>query len=78
MTMSTILTNKLAVRQNGGYTESLLSLNNNLDGELITLTGDPKKIIPELLSESGATSVVWNRNYEPWQIEREIRQLNQH
>ena len=51
--------------------QSLLSLNNNLDGELITLTGDPKKIIPELLSESGAASVVWNRNYEPWQIERD-------
>ncbi|MEC7857461.1 MAG: deoxyribodipyrimidine photo-lyase, partial [Verrucomicrobiota bacterium] len=51
--------------------QSLISLNNNLDGELITLTGDPKKIIPELLSESGATSVVWNRNYEPWQIERD-------
>ena len=46
-------------------------MNNNLDGELITLTGDPKKIIPELLSESGASSVVWNRNYEPWQIERD-------
>ena len=51
--------------------QSLLSLNNHLDGELITLKGDPKKIIPELLSESGATSVVWNRNYEPWQIERD-------
>ena len=25
--------------------QSLLSLNNHLDGELITLTGDPKKII---------------------------------
>ncbi len=51
--------------------QSLISLNKDLDGGLITLTGDPKKIIPKLVNESGASSVVWNRNYEPWQITRD-------
>ena len=51
--------------------QSLISLNNDLDGGLITLTGDPIKIIPKVVNDSGASSVVWNRNYEPWQITRD-------
>ena len=52
--------------------QSLISLNNDLGGGLITFTGDPKKIIPKLVNESGASTVVWNRNYEPWQITRDM------
>ena len=51
--------------------QSLISLNNDLDGGLITFTGDPKKIIPKLVNELGASTVIWNRNYEPWQIIRD-------
>ena len=44
--------------------QSLISLNNDLDGGLITFTGDPKKIIPKLVNESGIKSHSWLN----WQI----------
>ncbi|MGB1884389.1 MAG: cryptochrome/photolyase family protein [Gammaproteobacteria bacterium] len=37
---------------------------------LILKTGSAESVINELLSESGATAVYWNRRYEPWAIRR--------
>ena len=50
---------------------SLNSLNKSLDGRLITLSGDPIDLLPQIISKSGAQQINWNRNYEPWQINRD-------
>lgn len=50
---------------------SLKSLNKSLDNHLLVLSGDPKKLIPQLCEEYSASSVVWNRCYEEWQRERD-------
>lgn len=51
--------------------ESLSSLNRNINNSLVMLSGDPQVILEELVLVSGAGKVVWNRNYEPWQIARD-------
>ena len=38
---------------------------------LILKSGPAEAVIEELLSETGATSVYWNRRYEPWATERD-------
>jgi deoxyribodipyrimidine photo-lyase len=38
---------------------------------LILKTGPAESVINELLSETGATSVYWNRRYEPWATRRD-------
>ena len=50
---------------------SLTSLNQQLGGHLICLAGDPALLIPEMLQKTGASRIVWNRCYEPWQINRD-------
>lgn len=50
---------------------SLASLNESVDGKLHILSGDPAQLIPQLVKKTGATQVVWNRCYEPWQISRD-------
>ena len=50
---------------------SLKSLNKSLDDNLLFLSGDPLKLIPELIKLTGANSVYWNRCYEPWRITRD-------
>lgn len=62
--------------QNGGASDwwlhhSLKSLNTSLNNNLLVLRGDPKTLIPELVTQYQATQVVWNRCYEPWQRERD-------
>jgi deoxyribodipyrimidine photo-lyase len=43
-------------------------------GNRLTLrTGAAATIIDELLSETGATSVYWNRRYEPWATKRDAK-----
>lgn len=52
---------------------SLSQLNESLGGKLLLLKGDAAELLPELARTISATTVVWNRCYEPWRIER--RQL---
>jgi len=51
--------------------ESLQALNNELDGNLWTLHGDPQQLLPQLAREQGATAIYWNRCYEPWRVKRD-------
>lgn len=50
---------------------SLSSLNESLNNNLVFLSGDPLKLIPELVKLINANSVYWNRCYEPWRIQRD-------
>ncbi len=50
---------------------SLHSLNTALDNSLHTASGDALHILPELVRQSGARAVYWNRCYEPWRIQRD-------
>lgn len=38
-------------------------------GRLILRSGDPRKIIPEMVTETDAKAVHWNRRYDPKQVE---------
>lgn len=46
-------------------------LNKSLDGKLKIFKGATKKILPEIIKQSGAKEVYWNRCYEPWRIARD-------
>jgi len=50
---------------------SLLALNKSLNGNLTIYSGDPKKILIDLVEEHNVTAVHWNRCYEPWRIKRD-------
>lgn len=50
---------------------SLLSLRKSLNDRLYVFAGDATKIIPELVKETGASKLFWNRCYEPWRIARD-------
>jgi deoxyribodipyrimidine photo-lyase len=53
---------------------SLSALSSELEArgnKLILKTGPAEAVINELISETGATSVYWNRRYEPWAIRRD-------
>ena len=52
---------------------SLTALDQSIEGHLRIFMGDPLKIIPELLNQTGIRSIVWNRCYEPWQIQRDTQ-----
>lgn len=56
--------------------QSLSALNDSLSGHMVFRKGDAKEIIPQLIRETGAEAVFWNRCYEPWRIARdkEIKQ----
>ncbi|MEM7650764.1 MAG: deoxyribodipyrimidine photo-lyase [Pseudomonadota bacterium] len=51
--------------------ESLKSLNDDLREHLVFRAGDASKVIHELIDETGAAAVFWNRCYEPWRIKRD-------
>ena len=51
--------------------QSLIKLNKALNGNLCILKGDPVQLIPDLVANYQATSVFWNRCYEPWRISRD-------
>lgn len=51
--------------------QSLESLNESLNGKLHVCRGKADELIPELVEESRATAVYWNRCYEPWRIQRD-------
>lgn len=50
---------------------SLHSLNESLGGHLVLLKGDAFVQIPALAQHVKASSVYWNRCYEPWRIKRD-------
>lgn len=50
---------------------SLQSLNARLNNHLQVFRGDPQTLLPELMTAFGADHIVWNRCYEPWQINRD-------
>jgi deoxyribodipyrimidine photo-lyase len=53
---------------------SLSALSSEIEArgnKLILKTGPAEAVINELISETGATSVYWNRRYEPWAIRRD-------
>lgn len=52
---------------------SLRSLDNSLDGKLRIYCGDPLQLIPQLLADTKATEVHWNRCYEPWRVKRDSK-----
>ncbi|GJL62810.1 MAG: deoxyribodipyrimidine photo-lyase [Nitrospirales bacterium] len=51
--------------------ESLKALDHTLDGKLCFQVGAALKVFKNLIKESGAKSIYWNRCYEPWRIERD-------
>ena len=52
---------------------SLNSLNNSLADKINCFSGDPVKIIKELISNNDIESFSWNRCYSPWEIERDTK-----
>ncbi|HEY1612850.1 MAG TPA: deoxyribodipyrimidine photo-lyase [Rhizomicrobium sp.] len=55
---------------------SLTSLAKSLDhcgSQLVLRKGKAEDMIPALVAETGATSVFWNRRYEPWATARDAR-----
>ena len=56
---------------------ALESLDRSLDGKLNLFRGDALEILTSVAKELGATSVVWNRCYEPWRIERDAQLKSQ-
>lgn len=48
---------------------SLTRLNESLNGNLLIRLGDPQDILPELISNLGASQVSWTRRYDPYGIE---------
>ena len=51
--------------------DSLVSLNRSLDGNLQVFSGDAVAIFKQLNDDYDASSVYWNRCYEPWRIVRD-------
>ncbi len=49
---------------------SLAALKKELGG-LVLRSGDPRKILKQLIEETGAEAVVWNRCYEPHAVKRD-------
>lgn len=50
---------------------SLTALNEALSGKLVIMQGEPMTMLQKLIDETGASSVSWNRGYEPKQIARD-------
>ena len=50
---------------------SLTALNQALGNHLRVFVGKATDILPQLIAETGATSLHWNRCYEPWRISRD-------
>ena len=52
---------------------SLNSLNVSLDGNLSVYQGDPLDILKTIMTCYAVEAVYWNRCYEPWSIDRDVR-----
>ncbi|MDT7042533.1 deoxyribodipyrimidine photo-lyase [Candidatus Nitronereus thalassa] len=51
--------------------ESLAALNDSLNKKLCLRAGPAQKVLKDIVKESKAESVYWNRCYEPWRIKRD-------
>ena len=51
--------------------ESLKLLNKSLKNQLLILKGNPLQILKELIISNNVSGIYWNRNYAPWEIERD-------
>ena len=51
--------------------QALEDLNNSLRGGLQVYRGDALTLLSELVEQTGAGAVLWNRCYEPWRIARD-------
>lgn len=51
--------------------QSLLALNKSLNNQLQVFSGDPFKILTELIKKHKVSVITWNRCYEPWAISRD-------
>ncbi|GHF23533.1 deoxyribodipyrimidine photo-lyase [Kordiimonas sediminis] len=52
---------------------SLKALNEALGGKLATFKGSAEDIIPRLVKDNSIKNIHWNRCYEPWRIDRDMR-----
>ncbi|MGE4312693.1 MAG: deoxyribodipyrimidine photo-lyase [Pseudobdellovibrionaceae bacterium] len=52
---------------------SLASLNTSLSDHLALFKGKADEILPDLVKQTGATAVYWNRCYEPWRMARDTK-----
>ena len=53
--------------------QSLTALNESLQGALRLYQGQALKILQQIIKETGADTVYWNRCYEPWQVARDTQ-----
>jgi deoxyribodipyrimidine photo-lyase len=51
--------------------QSLDALNKNLDEAFVFESGNPESILSDLVAQTGANKIYWNRCYEPWRIKRD-------
>ena len=49
----------------------LNALNESLDNKLILRQGNAKDVLDDIIKETGANAVYWNRCYEPWRMQRD-------
>ncbi|GFZ81498.1 deoxyribodipyrimidine photo-lyase [Rickettsiales bacterium] len=52
---------------------SLQSLNASLDGVLSVYHGNPVDVLGDIADRYGVKAVYWNRCYEPWRVERDVK-----
>jgi len=63
--------NKMGAASRVWLYHSLKSLNISLQKKINFYSGDPVKIISELINNYNINGVYWNRCYEPWEIRRD-------
>ena len=51
--------------------QSLKSLNADLRDHMVFRVGKADEVLPQLILDTGASAVFWNRCYEPWRIKRD-------
>ncbi len=51
--------------------KSLQSLNASLDGHMVLRAGNAYEHLTEIIKETGAEAIFWNRCYEPWRMARD-------
>ena len=51
--------------------QSLTALNGHLREHMVFRLGKADEILPDIIQDTGAQAVYWNRCYEPWRIKRD-------
>lgn len=51
--------------------QSLSNLNKNLNDNMVFEVGAPQATLVDIVKETGASKIYWNRCYEPWRINRD-------